>query len=804
VRFARTIRCLVWFAMLVGSQLCSNLAGAADIFVSPNGADANMGTADKPVATLVRAQELARAESSKGRAVTIHLRAGKYNLSSTLMFTPLDSGTEAAPVIYQGEDGEAAIISSGVPLTGLKWTSYKSGIMRTSVPPDFTTDQLFINDYPQIMARYPNFNPAVANYNGDGELVDVLSPVRVASWSDPAGGFIHALQEAQWGGLSFRILGKNGDGTLKYEGGWQNNRPSGMNKDHVMVENIFEELDSPGEWYLNNKTHTLYYYPPIGLDLSTARVEGVCLPTLVAIEGTSRAPVQFVSFKNVVFTQVSRTFMESKEPLLRTDWTIYRGGAFLLRGAESCSIEDCTFRQLGGNAIFVDGYNRKLTISGCHIHDVGGNGVAFIGSITSVRNPLLKYGQRQHLRDIDQTPGSQSPDYPAHCLVDDCLIHNTGIWDKQSAPIAIDIADSITVRHCSIYHCPRAGINIGDGCFGGHTIDGCDVFDTVRETGDHGCFNSWGRDRWWQLQGVDLDKDIASKYPQLPRLDCVKPITLTNSRWRCDRGWDIDLDDGSTNYIITDNLCLSGGIKNREGFYRRVENNIMVNAPFCPHVWFADSSDIFSDNILAAYAPAGMSNQFRWGAEMDFNLFTKVGQNVPMPATEPQRQSGRDEHSIYVDPMFVDPAHGDYRVKRGSPALRLGFKNFSMDQFGVQKPGLKAIALSPVLPAWGGVQPETTSRDQTPLDWEGITVRNVKDENEMSVYGTPGVTGVVVTRIGPSSGFAKSGLQINDVILGVNGTDNVRSTSDLKRMVLRATRSRVQILRDQLELDLQF
>jgi hypothetical protein len=804
MQFARTIRCLFWCAMLVGSHLGSTLAGAADIFVSRNGADSNIGAADKPIATLVRAQELARSESSKGRAVTIHLRAGRYNLSSTLMFTPQDSGTEAAPVIYQGEEGEVAIIASGMPLTDLNWTPYKSGIMRTPVPPDFTTDQLFINDNPQTMARYPKFNLAVANYNGDGKLDDVLSAARIARWSDPAGGFIHALHEAQWGGFSYRILGKNPDGTLRYEGGWQNNRPSGMNKDHVMVENIFEELDSPGEWYLNNKTHTLYFYPPAGPDLSKARVEGVRLPTLVAFGGTSRTPVRFVSFKNVIFTQTSRTFMETKEPLLRTDWAIYRGGAILFRGAESCSIVDCTFRQLGGNAIFVDGYNRKLTISGCHLHDMGGNGVAFIGSVSSVRNPLLNYAQRQHFQDIDQTPGPQSPDYPAECLVDDCLIHNTGIWDKQSAPIAIDIADSITVRHCSIYHCPRAGINIGDGCFGGHTIDGCDVFDTVRETGDHGCFNSWGRDRWWQLQGVDLNKDIASKYPDLPRLDCVKPITLTNSRWRCDRGWDIDLDDGSTAYIITNNLCLRGGIKNREGFYRRVENNIMVNAPFCPHVWFADSSDVFSHNILTGYAPAGMSNEFNWGAEMDYNLFTRGGQDVPRPAAEPQRQSGRDEHSIYADPKFVDPARGDFRVKDESPALQLGFKNFPMDRFGVQKPSLKVIAQSPVLPPWDGIQPEIRTRDQTPHDWRGITVRNVKDENEMSVYGTPGVTGVVVSKIDSSSRIAKSGLQVNDVILGVNGTDNVRSASDLKLIDLPAARSTLHVLRDQVELDLEF
>jgi hypothetical protein len=64
------------------------------------------------------------------------------------------------------------------------------------------------------------------------------------------------------------------------------------------------------------------------------------------------------------------------------------------------------------------------------------------------------------------------------------------------------MAQDITVRHCSIYDVPRAGINIGDGCWGGHVIEFCDIFDTVKETGDHGSFNSWGRDRYWGLRGV--------------------------------------------------------------------------------------------------------------------------------------------------------------------------------------------------------------------------------------------------------------------------------------------------------------
>jgi len=86
-----------------------------------------------------------------------------------------------------------------------------------------------------------------------------------------------------------------------------------------------------------------------------------------------------------------------------------------------------------------------------------------------------------------------------------------------------------------------------------------------------------------------------------------------------------------------------------------------------------------------------------WGEELDFNLMHREGATNG-PASRLQKQSGRDEHSLVADAQFVNPAQGDYQVKEGSPVLSLGFINFSMDRFGVQRPALKALASTPVLP----------------------------------------------------------------------------------------------------------
>lgn len=150
----------------------------------------------------------------------------------------------------------------------------------------------------------------------------------------------------------------------------------------------------------------------------------------------------------------------------------------------------------------------------------------------------------------------------------------------------------ITVSHNSIYDTPRAGINVSEGTWGGHIIEFNDVFDTVKETGDHGSFNSWGRDRFWHPHRQVMDS-LVNAEASLILADVTSPIVLRYNRFRCDRGWDIDLDDGSGNYHIYNNLCLNGGIKLREGFYRVVENNIIVNNSFHPHVWFKNSGVCF-------------------------------------------------------------------------------------------------------------------------------------------------------------------------------------------------------------------
>ena len=476
----------------------------------------------------------------------------------------------------------------------------------------------------------------------------------------------------------------------------------------------------------------------------------------------------------------------------------------LLAGTEDCALADCFLDAVGGNAVFVSNYNRRVEITGCKITDAGAGGVCFVGDPNAVRSPSFEYRESVPREKMDLAPGPKGDNYPARCRVHDNLMHGLGRVEKQVAGVQISMSAEITVSHNTIYDLPRAGINISEGTWGGHVIEFNDVFDTVRETGDHGSFNSWGRDRWWHPSRGTMDR-LAAEHPETIRLDARKTTILRNNRWRCDHGWDIDLDDGSSNYHIYNNLCLRGGIKLREGFFRTVENNIMVGNSFHPHVWFPASGDVFRRNIvMTAYRPIRVPKP--WGKESDRNLLHAPGRSGP--AEELQASSGRDEHSIVADARFVDPARGDFRVTDDSPARKLGFENFPMDQFGVVSARLRAQARTPEITFGQATRRPARrkpSRDGRVVEWLGAKVKDLLGQGEMSAAGVGGEIGILVVAAPGNSAAARQGLRKNDVILGVGGKD----VGDLAALLARYAAAtpgstvRLKVLREQRDVTVQ-
>src|SRR5258708_8142931 len=232
-------------------------------YVSTTGSDGNSGTLEKPFASIQRAQQAVRQKPGP-----VLLRGGTYYLPEKLVVSAEDSGSKAAPVVYQAYGQEQAVISGGVRVEKLDWQPYLDGIVQAKVPEDLQTEEIFVNGERQILARYPNYDPKAQYFNGFAP--DAISPERVARWADPAGGYFHAMHPALWGDFTWRITGKDPQGELTKECGWQNNRGGAVRQKIRFVENIFEELDAPSEWFLNTKPHILYFYPPPPLHHSNA------------------------------------------------------------------------------------------------------------------------------------------------------------------------------------------------------------------------------------------------------------------------------------------------------------------------------------------------------------------------------------------------------------------------------------------------------------------------------------------------------------------------------------------------------
>jgi len=765
------VRVFVVFTLLFlyrGEPGYAQSAVTGKIYVSVTGKDSNPGTAELPYLTPYAAIERVAKLKKEGYtgAVEILIKEGVYYIDKPLVIGAELSGTVDAPLTIKAVDGQQVVLSGAVPLR-LVWTKGADGIWKSQVPKGMHFESLFANGQQLIRARYPNYDPAVLPFNGYAE--DAISVERVKGWRNPKGGYVHALHIGRWGGFHYRIVGKDSNGQLMLEGGEQNNRPSEMHELYRYVENVFEELDVVNEWYLDQRKGTLYYYAPKGTDPNNLQLEAPMQENILMLKGHISQPVHDVRVQGIRFVHTAVTFMKTAEPLLRSDWTIYRQGALKIEGAERCEVTASDFVDLGGNAIFVSNYNREVKISNNLIERVGAGAINFVGSPGAVRSPSFRYEDFVPATEMDTIPGPKSEDYPMYCEASDNLIRKIGIIEKQVAGVQIAMAASIRVLHNTIYEVPRSGINVGDGTWGGHDIAYNDVFHTVLETSDHGAFNSWGRDRFWHPDREEMNR-LAILHPNWVTLDAIKTTLIHDNRFQCDHGWDIDLDDGSTNYHIYNNVCLSGGLKLREGFYRTVYNNVMVNNGFHPHVWFKDSHDVFRNNVVMQ---AHQDIQIKyWGDTVDYNYYTNA------EALAKDQRKGLEQHGKVITAPFKDVINGDFRLV--SNTLK-GFENFDMLHMGVESPRLKSLADGPQVP----LVIEMKSDNSAELyRWKGGEFKSVETLGEQSAAGLASIAGVLVTKVDDGSVSFRGGLRTGDVIIECQG-EKIDQVHDFQRIVKR-------------------
>ena len=162
-------------------------------------------------------------------------------------------------------------------------------------------------------------------------------------------------------------------------------------------------------------------------------------------------------------------------------------------------------------------------------------------------------------------------------------------------------------------------------------------------------------------------------------------------------------------------------------------------------------------------------------------------------------KNGCDLHSLCGNPMFVNPAGGDFRVQETSGALRLGFHNFRMDNFGVVSPKLRAKARVPQMPAFEYVAADARQSQPT-YQWRNIVLQRVEGD-ALSAYGVDlSIVGLTVVSLGDAGINEKHGLRVRDLIVAVNGVPIDRKT-DVGRL-LRSQVKRFTVFRNQEKIEI--
>lgn len=474
-------------------------ASTVKFYVSTKGSDANSGSINAPFATLERARDKVRESqetSKKNSNYEVILRGGIYNLSQSFVLGAEDSGKGNSTISYQSMKGEVAQLSGAIgvkpslfetlnvtdpnysricdkvkeKILVLDLLQYKIedfGSMRRKgfrFKHEIVPMELFVNNKNQQLARWPNegYEKIVAPIDSVSFVYATNRPVNWMKERDP-----WALGYWRNGWSETYVPIKNIDTlqhtiTLKYK------------PDHEIkpfrtwcVINVLEELDIPGEYYIDRDHGRLYFYPS---DLRAFKNADVSLSFLGE---NKKAIVHLDNVKNVHFKN------------LIIEKTRY--AAISATACNNIVIDNCVLRNTGSTALLISGNN--ITVLNSEIYDSGGGGIIASG------------GHRPSL-----TPGN--------ILIENCHIHSFGVWNRTYNP-GVDIRGvGNTIRNCEISNAPHAAIIFYGN---NHIIEKNKIHNVCSETDDSGAIYT---SRDWALHGnvirFNYIFDIQSDHEKSP------------------------------------------------------------------------------------------------------------------------------------------------------------------------------------------------------------------------------------------------------------------------------------------------
>jgi hypothetical protein len=226
---------------------------------------------------------------------------------------------------------------------------------------------------------------------------------------------------------------------------------------------------------------------------------------LINATGTQGAPVMDLAYLGITFADSAPNFMGPHGTPSGGDWAVGRSGALFFEGVAGVNISGCLLTRLDGNAVFVSGFARNVSISQNEFFAIGETAISQWGYTDGSPVPGMGF---------DASAGNQ----PRGTVVELNLVHEVGLWTKQNSFYFQSESFQNVVANNIGFNGPRAGINFDDGMGGGSQVLRNVLFNFCRESSDHGPFNSWNRqvyqwfDRNGKMTSIKEDDEIAFNF----------------------------------------------------------------------------------------------------------------------------------------------------------------------------------------------------------------------------------------------------------------------------------------------------